>query len=257
MSSGGSLALRLAAAGAFVLCIGVSGAAAAGGSATVAAAEVSWAGSKDAWEVRDTGVFSTETGGRSWHRIYDEPAITILRLSATTGVIELGSDPGPCMCTTRKLWTNDDGTTWHSTDAIGTNFTGAGSELYWWQGGDLHLISPFPPASSSKPLEAKLVSALPDGTIVASTRTALGFAFLVSNRVAGQHWDTSPRVILSTAEGTQTVTLPSAPSGSLLAGGIDSADGVLTVTATNYGTEPVAQVNWTSADNGQTWSLGS
>jgi hypothetical protein len=237
------------------LCAGVSGAAAAGGSAAGAAAEVSWASSKDAWEVRAAGVFATETGGQSWHRIYDDPALTILRLSAAAGVIELGSDPGPCMCTTRMLWTDDDGDTWHATDAIGTNFTGAAGELYWWEGGDLHLISPFPPAESSKPLEAKLISTVPDGTIVASTRTADGFAFLVSSRVDGQHWDTSPRVILASNDGAQTVTLPSAPPGELLADEVDSTGESLTVTATDYGRDPVTQVSWTSEDDGQTWSL--
>jgi hypothetical protein len=254
--SGRSFVLRLGAAGVLALCAGVPGAVAAGGSAAGASTEVSWAGSKDAWEGRGSGVYATETSGRSWHRIYNGPALTILRLSATAGVIELDSDPGPCMCTTRKLWTDDDGETWHATDAIGTDFTGAADELYWWEGGDLHLISPFPPADSTKLLAAKLMSAIPDGTIVSSTRTADGFAFLVSNRVDGQHWDTAPRVILASGGSAQTVTLPSAASGALLATGIDSAGETLTVTATDYGADPVTQVDWTSQDGGKTWSLG-
>jgi hypothetical protein len=218
---------------------------------------VSWASAKDAWETRAAGVFATETGGRSWHRIYGEPAMTILRLSATAGVIELDSDPSPCMCTTTKLWTDDDGATWRATDAIGTNFTGAAGELYWWAGGDLHLIAPFPPAPSAKSLAAKLVEDMPDGTIVSGVPTPGGFAFLVSSRVGGQHWDTSPRVLLASGAAVQTVTLPAAPPGALLGQDIISSGETLTVDATNFGTDPVSQVSWTSEDDGQTWALGS
>ncbi len=255
MSSGGSFALRLALAGALCLCARAAGASAAGGSAASATAGVSWASAKDAWETRETGVFATETAGQSWHRIYSQAALTVLRLSATSGVIELGVDPGPCMCTTRKLWTDDDGETWHPTDAIGTSFAGAGDSLYWWEGGDLHLISPFPPPDSGRLLDAKLLTSVPSGTIVAATETPNGFVFLVSSRVGGQHWDTNPRVLLATGADVQTVQLPAAPAGELLAEGIEADAGSLTVTATDFGSDPVATVTWTSTDAGQTWSL--
>ncbi len=255
MSSGGSFALRLALAGALCECARATGASAAGGSAASATAGVSWASTKDAWEIRDTGVFATETAGHSWHRIYSQAALTVLRLSATAGVIELGGDPGPCMCTTRTVWTDDDGETWHPTDAIGTNFAGADGNLYWWEGGDLHVISPFPPPDSDRPLDAKLLTSVPGGTIVAATETPDGFAFLVSNRVEGQHWDTNPRVLLATDADVQTIQLPSAENGELLAEGIEADGGTLTVTATNFGSDPVATVTWTSTDAGQTWSL--
>jgi hypothetical protein len=63
---------------------------------TTDATHVSWATAKDAWETRGTGVFATENGGHSWHQIYVGPALSILRISADAGVIELGTAPGPC-----------------------------------------------------------------------------------------------------------------------------------------------------------------
>ena len=122
---------------------------------------VSWASAEDAWESRGSGVYATEDAGRSWHEIYQEPAISVLRLSPTSGVIQLGVAPGPCMCVTRKLWTANDGESWHETAAIGSDYVGKAGELYWWQGGDLYVISDFPPGNPGQPLEAKLAPRSP------------------------------------------------------------------------------------------------
>ena len=149
---------------------------------TSAVSAVSWSSTEDAWETRANGVYSTENGGRTWDEIYDQPALSILRLSKTAGVIELGVAPTPCMCVTRKLWTADDGSTWHPTDAIGDDYAGAGGDLYWWEGGALHVITGFPPADAETTLRAKLAVSIPDGTIVGAARTVTGFAF--SSRTA-------------------------------------------------------------------------
>ena len=97
----------------------------------------------------------------------------------------------------------------------------------------------------------------PTARIVGGVRTPDGFAFLVSNRVSGQHWDTNPRVMLADGASVQTMRLPSTPPGEILAESITGSDGTLTVTATNFGTDPVSPVAWTSTDDGQTWALGS
>jgi hypothetical protein len=227
------------------------------GTSASTASEVSSASTKDAWETRAAGVFATENGGRSWQQIYAAPALAMLRLSADLGVIELGTAPSKCMCTTRHLWTDDDGQTWHLTDAISQDFTGGGGSIYWWEGGTLQVISPFPPADDEKPLDARVATSLPDGTILGGVRTPDGFAFLVSNRVSGQHWDTNPRVILADGGSVETVRLPSAPAGEILAESITESGGTLTVTATDFGTDPVSPVAWTSTDEGQTWALDS
>jgi hypothetical protein len=210
------------------------------GTSASTASEVSSASTKDAWETRAAGVFATENGGRSWQQIYAAPALAMLRLSADLGVIELGTAPSKCMCTTRHLWTDDDGQTWHLTDAISQDFTGGGGSIYWWEGGTLQVISPFPKADDEKPLDARVATSLPDGTILGGARTPDGFAFLVSNRVSGQHWDTNPRVILADGGSVETVRLPSAPAGEILAESITESGGALTVTATDFGTDPVS-----------------
>jgi hypothetical protein len=227
------------------------------GTTASAATEVSWASAKDAWEGRDSGVFATENAGRSWHEIYSAPALAVLRLSAATGVIELGTAPSKCMCTTRHLWTADGGRTWHVTDSISAEFTGGGGNIYWWEGGTLRVISPFPPANPEASLDAKIAMSLSDGVIVGSARNPSGFAFLVSNRIAGQHWDTNPRVLVADAGSVQTVRLPSAPNGEILAENISASGGTLTVDAVNFGTDPVSSVAWTSTDGGETWSIDS
>jgi hypothetical protein len=227
-------------------------------SATTSAAtssSVSWSSANDAWASRGSGVFATENAGRTWHRIYTQPALAVLRLSPTAGVIDLGASPAACMCDTRKLWTADNGVTWHVTNAIGDDFAGTGSTIYWWQAGKLYVVAPFPPSSPAKPLHPTLADSLPDGTIVGASTVSGGMAFLVSSRVDGQHWDTDPRVILDTASGVQTVTLPAAPFGQILATSIATDGDDVTVTGENFGTDPVAQVTWTSTDDGETWFL--
>jgi PQQ-like domain len=229
---------------------------AAAGAPTATASAVSWAGASDAWESRSTGVFASENGGRSWHEIYPEPALALLRLSPTAGVIELGVAPGPCMCVTRKLWTADDGRTWHETDRIGGDFTGAGDDLYWWQGDDLYLIPGFPPAGADPALTARLVDDVPAGTIVGATPIAGGVAALVSNRVAGQHWDSAPRVLIAHGADVRTVTLPAAdPLGEVLAEQIAAEGSRLTVTGTDFAADPASRVTWSSSDGGASWTL--
>jgi hypothetical protein len=120
----------------------------------------------------------------------------------------------------------------------------------------LHVIAPFPPDDVEQPLQSKPVASLPDGTIVASTPVPGGEAFLVSNRVGGQSWDTDPRVILAEGASAATVRLPSAPPGEILAEQITASGGSITVTGTNFRTDPVTAVTWTSGDGGQSWSLG-
>jgi hypothetical protein len=78
------------------------------------------------------------------------------------------------MCTTRTLWTDDDGLVWRDTDRIGDDFVGSGSDLYWWLGGELHVISDFPPAAGGDALEARLAIAVPNGTIVEAIPIAAG-----------------------------------------------------------------------------------
>ena len=75
-------------------------------SAGKVAAESSWADARHGWQSRASGVYATDDAGRSWRRIYAQPALAVARVSKSAGLIDVGVDPGRCMCTTRKLWTD-------------------------------------------------------------------------------------------------------------------------------------------------------
>jgi hypothetical protein len=212
------------------------------------AADASWAGKRYGWQSRDNGVYATDDGGRSWHVVFPAPAERVLRLSRTSGVIEIGLDPGGCMCAIRKLWTNDAGRSWHETLALGDDLTAGGGELYWWKGGSLNIAS-FAPASS------KRIASIADGTIVAAAPIAGGIAALVSSRVRGQGWDASPRVLLVRGTTVQTLQLPAASRTRVLGQELRAAGSRLTVTGTDFVAQPPVQVTWSSTDGGATWTV--
>jgi hypothetical protein len=230
----------------------VSSAAAVTAGPTAITVHQSWVDSRHGWWSRGTGLYATDDGGATWRRIESLPAIAVLRLSRLVGVIEVGSSPGVCMCSTRKLWTSDGGNSWRATTALGNRFAGVGGALYWWRGGLLERIAAFQPGAEKLP-PSHVVTSFTDGSIVAVGSVPGGVAALVSNRVAGQHWDGSPRVVIERAGVTKTVRLPQR-SGRILATQLQVTWPTLTVTGTAYGVDPVRSVQWTSIDGGETWS---
>ena len=215
-----------------------------------AAAESSWTDARHGWQSRASGVFATDDAGKSWRRIYAEPALAVARVSRTSGLIDVGLDPGRCMCTTRKLWTADGGRTWRATTAIGDEFTSSAGLLYWWQRGALHALTALPGRQTQSSDPAVSVS---DGVIVGAAAIPDGIVALVSSRVRGQGWDTAPRVVVMHGVTASTVTLP-ATRGRPLATAIAASWPKLTVTATDYGPDPSRTVTWSSVDGGATWS---
>jgi len=230
---------------------------AAGVAQATTAAQVSRLDSKRAWESRGDGVYATSNGGKSWKRIYAQPANAVLELSATSGVIDVPTAPGRCMCDTSKLWTTDGGLTWHKTNAIGGQFAGSGDNVYWWQAGKLYVISGLAAhAKAHQPLSPRLATSVADGTIIVAAPIAgQGVAVLVSNRVDGLGWDTDPRVLIVHGTTVKTVTLPT-QSGEILARTIRASGAALTVTGTNYGPNPAATVSWHSGNGGTSWAAG-
>ena len=89
------------------------------------------------WQSREAGVYATDDGGHTWRRIYRTYAQRVLRLSASRGVISVGTEPSPCECAQRQLWTGDGGRTWHATRALGPDFAGAGRTLFSWSGDEV------------------------------------------------------------------------------------------------------------------------
>ena len=215
------------------------------------ATQVSKLDSKHAWESRSDGVYATDDGGKAWRKIYPEPANTVVRPSTTAGVIDVPTSPGRCMCATRKLWTTDSGRSWHQTTLVGDDFTGTGKNVYWWAGGTLHALVNFPGIRTRSHGALKVAN----GTIVDAVTVPGGVVALVSNRVNGLGWDTSPRVAVIRGGRTQTVTLP-AQTGDILVQALVVHWPRLTVTGTDFESVPVKAVRWVSANGCATWSTG-
>jgi hypothetical protein len=214
----------------------------------------SWADAKHAWQGRPSGVYATDNAGKSWQRIYPQPALAILRFSAALGFISTGSTPGTCMCSTRQLWTGDGGRTWHGTKTLSGNFVDGRGRVYFWEGGTLRTLA-LPGQASGGRLAARTVESVRNGTIVAAAATRAGAVALISARVAGQGWDTAPRVIVATGSTARVVTLPTQP-GQPLAQTIAASGSRLTVTAFDFTEQPTRKLTWMSTDGGSTWSAG-
>jgi hypothetical protein len=216
----------------------------------------SWATAKLGWQARARGIYATDDGGQTWRRIYAGPTIAAVRVTRTTGFVSVGADPGLCMCTTRQLYTNDDGTSWHETASLPESFAAGGGRLYFWEGGRLGVVGSLPRHTSSLRLATATLATIADGSIVQVAAIPGGVAALVSSRVAGKGWDTAPRVLLVHGTSVQTVTLP-ATRGRFLAQSIEVAWPKLTVDATDFVANPVRAAAWVSPDGGATWSLGA
>jgi hypothetical protein len=215
----------------------------------------SWADARHGWQSRDDGVYATTDGGRSWHRIYPHPALAVGVTGPGAGVISTGYAPGPCMCTTRQLWTTNDGTTWHDTPTLTGLFQVAAGRVFFWKNGVLRVLAPFARPATRR-LGATTLATAADGTIVGAARTLHGLVALVSGRSAGQGWDNAPRVIVAGPTAATTVSLPRQP-GHPLAQTIEAAGDTVTVTATDYTVQPATTTSWTSHDGGTTWTAAS
>jgi hypothetical protein len=158
------------------------------------------------------------------------------------------------MCSSRQLWTNDAGRTWHETETIGPKFTaGGGGDVYFWTGGTLRRLGSFPRTTSSVHLTSHVVTSFNDGTIVDVEPTPTGVAALVSSRVHGQRWDSAPRVLVMRGGVAQTAQLPTI-RGRFLATSLHVSWPNLTVSGTDFVADPARAVTWTSDDGGVTWT---
>jgi hypothetical protein len=159
------------------------------------------------------------------------------------------------MCTTRQLWTTNDGATWHDTPTLTGSFQVAAGRVFFWRNGVLRVLAPFPRPATRR-LGATTLATAADGTIVGAASTRGGLVALVSNRSGGQGWDNAPRVIVAGAASAATVSLPRQP-GHPLVQTIEAAGDTVTVTATDYTVQPATTISWTSHDGGTTWATPS
>lgn len=199
----------------------------------------------------ESGVFSTDDGGRTWRRVHDRPAARVLRLSARTAVIAVGAPPAPCGCATRQLYTVDGGRTWRRTTAIGDRFTGRAGSVFSWDDSTLSRIEGWPPASGGP--RSRRVATLESGRFVSVSAFAGGAAALFDDPAPAR-----PPGVLVVRAGTVERSTPLPDAGADIdAQRVDaSAYPLLTVTGVDHSDPsvfPLPTVTWRSADGGETW----
>ena len=207
----------------------------------------SWSDSRHGWVSRESGVFSTDDGGRHWRRIFAGPAERVVRTSVTAGVISVGVRPTACNCTTRRLWTTNDGRTWHTTRELGPSYAGKGSILVWWSGSTLRQIVPWPATSGT--FRSRLLARL-NGQIASAAAIPGGAAALLTD--AGKGWDNAPRLALVRGGTVRMLTL-SHVSGDVLAVELHAAWPRLVVTGIVADGPPVT-VTWRTSNGGAQWT---
>jgi outer membrane protein assembly factor BamB len=196
------------------------------------------------WESRETGVYSTDDGGRHWRRIFATPASAVVRTSVKVGMIRVAAVAPGCTCA-RTFWTKDGGLHWTQTRAVAGGLTGRGSSLYWLSLGNTQLrqIAPWPPVG---PIHSRTVLTTTGGRIVSVALVAGGVAALIRDPTTG-----SSSVAIVGPTGTQTVQLPD-PPGPILSERLTSSAAGLTVQATVFTDGALETVGWSSASS-QSW----
>jgi hypothetical protein len=215
------------------------------------AAHTSWADARRGWQSRETGVWATEDGGRTWRRIHAAPAERVVRTSAAAGLISVGASPTACNCRTRQLWTRDGGRTWRPAGNVGPFFAGRGARMVAWRDRTVLRVA-WPPAGTGplrlEPLasfDERVADAkpLPDGTV----------AVLLS--AAGEGWDDAPRVAIAGRGDPTVVDLPEAGPRTI-AYALEVDWPRVRVVAARFGDEAAPAV-WESRDGGVSWTGGS
>jgi PQQ-like domain len=207
------------------------------------------------WASREDGVYASDDGGSSWRLVYPRNAIRVARVSAQTGMISLGDRVTDCGCRQVRLWTADAGVHWHATrEGAGGGFVGGGGTLWWWRGGNLFRAAVWPPAKQG--LRRQRVARI-KGAILDAKPVPNGVAALVSSRVAGIHFDNSPRILLVRGAVITVLTLP-ALAGEVLARSLAVAWPQITVRGadvTAFSRGQQGALTWSSADGGASWHV--
>jgi hypothetical protein len=216
------------------------------------ARHTSWFGPRYGWRSVPGGVLATENKGKSWHAIFPLPVDRLLRASRLMGVLTTGSAPRKCLCAPRVLWTGDAGQHWHLTGAIAGSYAGGRSALFWWRGGDVSQVTPWP--TRKGPLVASRVFRSASGRIAAGTFADGVFYGVVGAHDGGKGWDTAPVLVRIGGGDVTTMKLPEA-NGLLLVQSISVAGRTVEVVARDYGfaNADAPIVKWRSLDGGQSW----
>jgi hypothetical protein len=205
-------------------------------------AYTSWSDKRHGWQSRESGVYATDNGGRTWRRIYRTYAQRVVRLSTANGVISIGTGPVGCACREQQLWTADGGRTWHETQSLGPDFVGAGTNLYTWSGDALRRAS-WPPRRSAK--LAVLAETIADAAPIPG-----GVAALLTE--SGHSWDNEARIAVLKGDTDSTLDLPDEP-GRVLARALTVDWPTLVVRTYVFTDDGRRTVSWRSTDGGKSW----
>jgi hypothetical protein len=216
-----------------------------GPAAPAAPGHSSWLDKRHGWVGRETGVWSTDDGGRHWERIFARPAAEVVRTSTRAGVIRVATVAAGCACA-YDLWTSDGGRQWTATRAIAGGLTGRGTSLYWVAAGgtSIQQVSPWPPSAAG--LRSRTIDTV-DGTVVSLTLVPGGVAALVRNSSTG-----AVSVVVVHGDDKQALSLPT-PPGSLIGASLSSSGDELIVDGTVFTGGQTERVRWTSTDDTDGW----
>jgi putative pyrroloquinoline-quinone binding quinoprotein len=198
------------------------------------------------WESRETGVYSTDDGGRHWQRIFPTPASAVLRTSMKVGLIRVAKVAPGCVCT-RTFWTKDGGKHWTRTRAIAGGLTGRGGLLYWLAAGDTQLrqVTQWPPVGG---ISSTLVFTASSGRIVSRALVPGGISVLVRNPTTGQNY-----LRIVRGDDVDTVDLPQ-PPGTIVAASLTGSGAEVTVRATVFADGQTEALRWSNVGSSTAWT---
>lgn len=218
-----------------------------------------WPDARHGWEVKcnrdgECALYSTEDGGRHWHRIYragGDDIMGFLRTSARAGVISINYKAP------EQYWTRDNGRHWYFTRRLpafwagGLNLAGKGRSLFWSRGHVLYQVAKWPPPRQAA-LRLRLAHRVADGSFSDLAWIPRGVAGVVL-RAPGS--PTTPLVrVLIRRQRTYVVRLKD-PDPATAAGVSDlklfASWPELMVLADDARGNPV--YTWKSSDGGRSW----
>lgn len=203
----------------------------------------SWSDARHGWQSRETGVYATDDGGKTWRRVYRMYAQRVLRVSAQRGVISIGP-AGGCECTQRQLYTGDGGRTWHVTRALSKRFAGQGAAIYTWSG-DVVSRASWPPAHATRMMsfahEVADVAPVPGGFVALLT-------------TVGQSYDTPAHITVFVNDLARTLALPEV-AGRVLARTVTVRWPSIVVRGYLFTANGRRTILWTSGNGGASWRL--
>jgi len=218
----------------------------AGPEAPAVEGHTSWVDAGHGWVSRETGVYSTDDGGRTWTRIYPRPAATVVRTSVSEGVIRVATVAPGCACA-YNLWTTDGGKHWTATRAFAGGLIGRGRTLYWLGTGgtEIRQVSPWPPA---RQVSSRTVATVETGAFVSLALVPGGVAGLVkepTGKVAS--------IVVARAGSEDEVHELPQPPGMLIAQSLRASGQTLIVDGTVFSDGETERVRWTSRGDVDGW----